>query len=127
MSVSRLHCDLLGDRKHYDQSMEVLGHAQRESPSTTNDHDENMEEHKSERHHTRCPVNHPESLQGDSKSICEKAKMRPKEERHHIDQGQIRCADADLRGRQLPKFETVEVGGDICYLHNEACWCPWSK
>jgi len=125
--VSRLNCHLIGDRKHYDQSMEVLWHTQRKSPSTTNDHDENVKEHKSERHHACRAVNHPERLQGDTKSIGEKAKMRPKEERHHVDQGQIRRADAYLYGRQLPKLEAVDVGGDVCCLDNEACWCPWPK
>ena len=75
------------NRETNDYSVEILGHLDREAPDATSDHDEDVEKHENERHYTCRTMDDSERLQGDTKAICEEAKMGPKVERHRVDHG----------------------------------------
>jgi hypothetical protein len=58
-------------------------------------------------------MNHSARLQGDAKEVSEEAQVDSEEERHHINQDQVRSTEASLGGRQLPEFEVVNVNSNV--------------
>jgi hypothetical protein len=86
-----------------------------------------VEWHKAERHHACRAINHSARLQGDAKEVSEEAQVDSEEERHHINQEQVRSTEASLGCRQLPKFEAVNVNSNVCGVHDKASWSPWAE